>query len=48
MRHTMRVCKCCREIVTQCRCAAKDKDVIYVVCLKCTDHKTPCQPQGAA
>ena len=41
MGHYIELCKYCGDVVSQCRCPSKDKEVRYGVCNKCKDKKQP-------
>lgn len=39
--HAMHVCKCCDDIVMQCRCLGF-KRIYDTLCAKCTNHTKKC------
>lgn len=39
-KHYKEVCKLCDDIINQCRCFSKDKEIVYKICNKCKNNKT--------
>ena len=39
MSHYKKVCKYCNIIIAQCRCISRDKKIIKIVCVKCSNNK---------
>jgi len=39
MSHFIKICEECKDILNQCRCPAKDKNVIYGICSRCRKKK---------
>jgi len=35
MKHFIKLCKICGEVISQCRCISKDKVKFYGICKKC-------------
>lgn len=37
--HFKKICKYCKVIIVQCRCADPNKEVIYGICQKCASKR---------
>jgi hypothetical protein len=37
--HFIEKCKCCKKIISQCRCMSMDKTVIFIICEDCKKTK---------